>query len=511
MARRRLRGRCVRRPRPARQPRHAPAREGHRRGDDLNDRLHRLDTRQEIQAWSTYGNTRGYTVGQIAVDDGSRDPEERGVLRPDQADRAAGLRAEPDAGRPVSAGTHHPGADVGEVIAVAMQHVLPDKAVPQTYKTGIPTIITGIDPRTGQSFTDHSAEVYAGWCNASKGMDAWGRSTPRSATCGRRPRRSTRALYPHVQWSRDYRTDSGGPGQWRGICGSHYEKEVCVDAKVYTYVVGMKYPMPGICGGRERRTQRDGHPVRLRRSVPRAAHRRLGADRAPASGSCTTTAVAAAGATRSTATRRPCSTTCSTSTCPSTAPSATTAWCSPARSTTSRSRSTTRRTPAEERAARHRSQRRPWATGSGVDVGGTFTDLICVTPDGEVVLDKTPTTLDDQSRGVMNGLGSSPSGSALTLGDFCGRLDILVHGTTTADNTMIEMNGAATGLLVTEGPPRRDRAAPVPQGGDLGPELSGPGADRAPARRIPVPERINFEGEVLEPLDEDAVGGACNG
>ena len=47
------------------------------------------------------------------------------------------------------AGTHHPGADVGEVIAVAMQHVLPDKAVPQTYKTGIPTIIVGVDPRTG--------------------------------------------------------------------------------------------------------------------------------------------------------------------------------------------------------------------------------------------------------------------------------------------------------------------------------------------------------------------------
>ena len=53
-----------------------------------------------------------------------------------------------------------------------------------------------------------------------------------------------------MQWSRDYRTDSGGPGQWRGLCGSHYEKEVRVDAKVYTYVVGMKYPMPGICGGK---------------------------------------------------------------------------------------------------------------------------------------------------------------------------------------------------------------------------------------------------------------------
>src|SRR5258708_39114217 len=73
----------------------------------------------------------------------------------------------PPPGKPVPAGTHHTGADVGEVIAVAMQDVLPDKAVPQTDKTGIPTIIVGIDPRTGQSSTDHSPEVYAGWCNAS--------------------------------------------------------------------------------------------------------------------------------------------------------------------------------------------------------------------------------------------------------------------------------------------------------------------------------------------------------
>ena len=82
----------------------------------------------------------------------------------------------PPPGKPVSAGTHHPGADVGEVIAVAMQHVLPDKAVPQTYKTGIPTIIVGVDPRTGQSFTDHSAEVYAGWCNAARGHGRVGRA-----------------------------------------------------------------------------------------------------------------------------------------------------------------------------------------------------------------------------------------------------------------------------------------------------------------------------------------------
>jgi N-methylhydantoinase B len=130
-----------------------------------------------------------------------------------------------------------------------MQHVLPDKAVPQTYKTGIPTIIAGVDPRTGQPFTDHSAEVYAGWCSAARGMDAWGAQNASFGNLWKATAEINESLYPHVQWGRDYRTDSGGAGQWRGLCGSHYRKEVRVDAKVYTYVVGMKYPMPGICGG----------------------------------------------------------------------------------------------------------------------------------------------------------------------------------------------------------------------------------------------------------------------
>src|SRR6202022_692107 len=87
----------------------------------------------------------------------------------------------------------------------------------------------------------------------------------------------------------------------------------------------------------------------------------------------------------------------------------------------------------------------------GVDVGGTFTDLLCITPRGDVILDKTPTTPDDQSTGVMNGLHQLAERFGIALPQLCAELDILVHGTTTADNTMIEMNGAPTGLLVTEG------------------------------------------------------------
>jgi N-methylhydantoinase B len=155
----------------------------------------------------------------------------------------------PHANKPVSAGTHHPGADIGEVVAVAMQNVLPDKAVPQTYKTGIPTTIVGKDPRTGAQFVDPSTEVYGGWCNAAKGMDAWGAQNASFGNLWKATAEINESIFPHIQWGRDYRTDSGGPGQWRGLCGSHYEKEVRVPAKVYTYVVGMRYPMPGICGG----------------------------------------------------------------------------------------------------------------------------------------------------------------------------------------------------------------------------------------------------------------------
>src|SRR5262249_15227955 len=156
----------------------------------------------------------------------------------------------PDPSKPVSAGTHHPGADVGEVIAVAMQHVLPERAVPQVYKTGIPTVITGVDPRTGASFTDHSAEVYAGWCNAAKGMDAWGCQAASFGNLWKATAEINESLFPHVQSGRDYRTASGGPGRGGGLWGSHYVKETKLDAKVYTYVGGMKYPMPGMCGGK---------------------------------------------------------------------------------------------------------------------------------------------------------------------------------------------------------------------------------------------------------------------
>ncbi len=141
----------------------------------------------------------------------------------------------------------------------------------------------------------------------------------------------------------------------------------------------------------------------------------------------------------------------------------------------------------------------------GVDVGGTFTDLLCVTPSGEVVLDKTPTTLDDQSTGVMNGIGQLATRFGVTEAGFCGALDILVHGTTTADNTMIEMNGAPTGLLVTEGHRDEIEMRRVHKEEIWDPSYPAPPPIARRRARIPIPERLDYRGEELLPLDEDAV------
>ena len=141
----------------------------------------------------------------------------------------------------------------------------------------------------------------------------------------------------------------------------------------------------------------------------------------------------------------------------------------------------------------------------GVDVGGTFTDLIAVTPTGEVVLEKTPSTLDDQSRGVMTGLGQLAEQFGLSLTELCDDIDVLVHGTTTADNTMIEMDGAATGLLVTKGHRDEIEMRRVHKEQIWDPAAPGPVPIAKRRARIPIPERVDFEGKVLLDLDEEAV------
>jgi N-methylhydantoinase A len=86
----------------------------------------------------------------------------------------------------------------------------------------------------------------------------------------------------------------------------------------------------------------------------------------------------------------------------------------------------------------------------GIDVGGTFTDLVLA--DGaRLVLEKHPTTPRDQCEGVLGGLARLAASERLAPGELLAHTSTIVHGTTSADNTLIELSGATTGLITTAG------------------------------------------------------------
>lgn len=144
----------------------------------------------------------------------------------------------------------------------------------------------------------------------------------------------------------------------------------------------------------------------------------------------------------------------------------------------------------------------------GIDIGGTFTDFALL-KGNEVILHKNLSTPEDRSVGVMEGLGVLAAKEGLSLGDFLGQCDAIVHGTTVADNTLIEMNGALTGLITTEG--FRDeieyRRGFKEDIWDV--RLAPPKQITPRRRRLTVPERTLHDGTVHKPLDEDALREAC--
>jgi N-methylhydantoinase A len=133
----------------------------------------------------------------------------------------------------------------------------------------------------------------------------------------------------------------------------------------------------------------------------------------------------------------------------------------------------------------------------GVDVGGTFTDLILLDREsGEIRVAKLPTTTDNQALGVLAALAET----GVPLSD----IETIIHGTTITTNALLERKFARAGLITTQG--FRDvlelgrRTRPTPYG------LKGWFEPLIPReRRFEVPERCTADGEVLTPLDEDAV------
>lgn len=139
------------------------------------------------------------------------------------------------------------------------------------------------------------------------------------------------------------------------------------------------------------------------------------------------------------------------------------------------------------------------------DIGGTFTDLVVVTPGGEVLTRKVSSTVGNYAQAIVDGLVGLFADAGMDLS----RISEFLHGTTVPSNAILELKGARIGLIATEG--FRDileiRNLRMPKLYDIGWEKPVPLVERY--LRLTVAERISASGAVDRPLERrDVLDGA---
>lgn len=144
--------------------------------------------------------------------------------------------------------------------------------------------------------------------------------------------------------------------------------------------------------------------------------------------------------------------------------------------------------------------------GVGIDIGGTFTDVVAMDPDSRALhVTKVPSTPEDPSRAVADGLGQlfavntdiSPEG-----------IRFFAHGTTVATNALLELRGARAGLLMNRGfrATYELRGGNRPSGSDLIDTFYQKPMTLVPQRlTAEIGGRLVADGSELEPLDDEAV------
>jgi 5-oxoprolinase (ATP-hydrolysing) len=138
----------------------------------------------------------------------------------------------------------------------------------------------------------------------------------------------------------------------------------------------------------------------------------------------------------------------------------------------------------------------------GVDVGGTFTDVYVLTPHGQTVRAKVPTTIPDQSIGIQHGIRKARE-LLKSQFNWSGKFQFIHHGTTTGTNAVLEGKGARTALVVTAG--HKDilalRRSQIP--GGLGAWLHfTPPEPIVPLERVvQCKERMSVHGEPVKAVD----------
>jgi N-methylhydantoinase A len=143
---------------------------------------------------------------------------------------------------------------------------------------------------------------------------------------------------------------------------------------------------------------------------------------------------------------------------------------------------------------------------AGVDIGGTFTDVVVTGESGEMIRAKALTTPSDYTKGVTAALENAAGALDLSLAELMSDCAGLVNGTTVVTNAIAEQKGRRVGLLTTSG---FKQQIYIHRGiRDVVPDLQKAGhpPDIVRQRHVgEIDERVNRHGDVLTPLDEDCV------
>ena len=141
----------------------------------------------------------------------------------------------------------------------------------------------------------------------------------------------------------------------------------------------------------------------------------------------------------------------------------------------------------------------------GIDIGGTFTDLVLVDEAGKVRLHKVSSTREEPSDAIGEGVDALAGALELATSELLAQCDLVIHGTTVAINALIQHSGARTALICTEGfqDSHEIRLGFKERRYDF---LYPPPPVLVPRRlRLPVGERVTKDGDIYRPLDEDQV------
>ena len=138
----------------------------------------------------------------------------------------------------------------------------------------------------------------------------------------------------------------------------------------------------------------------------------------------------------------------------------------------------------------------------GVDVGGTHTDLVLLdTTSGELSVEKVASTPKNPALGVLAGIARF-----IAKGVPPFEIGFFAHGTTITTNALLEMRGAKVGLLITKGYRAVQEVQNQARDGNLFDYFYSKPAPIAPQSLTKeIPERCDYAGQVLRPLDRDAI------